>query len=253
MRSVPYGGSLRMKSSFILEPSARFPLSCDREPGGPPLREALDEPARPPPVPAQRLARRRTPSRSRGRGSRRRPPSATAAREDAAAARRPASTPRPRCGRRDTPRRGRTSTTTTDPERTRPRSSSRPTGSRSSRAPTIAANEALDVAEPALGDRPQHAQQLDHLGVRQPVLDEEPSASTLDEAGLAQDLEVAGGVRDRERRLAAPATPRSAGPGPAPPGSRAAGAVGRLGDPRHELVDLLLEAALVHAAIQLLN
>jgi hypothetical protein len=52
----------------------------------------------------------------------------------------------------------------------------------------VAPDQALHVAEPALGDRPQHAQQLEHLGIRQPILHEQPPLPALDEACLPQHL-----------------------------------------------------------------
>jgi hypothetical protein len=62
-------------------------------------------------------------------------------------------------------------------------------------------DQPLHVAEPALGDRSQHPDEVEHLGVRETVLHEQPLLAALDEPGLPQDLQVPGGVRHGEGRL----------------------------------------------------
>ena len=76
------------------------------------------------------------------------------------------------------------------------------TGSGSDLSPKWSRTISLELGQPTLGDDPDRLRQLEDRGIREPVVDEEALLAALDQAPLAEPLEVLRGVRHRDPGLA---------------------------------------------------
>ena len=60
------------------------------------------------------------------------------------------------------------------------------------------ANQVFEITEPAFGNQADGPREFEHGGIGQRVMNEQPLAPRLDQAGLLQGLQMLRGVRGRE-------------------------------------------------------